>query len=44
MTVPWYNLPRMHAMMRERGLIDRALVTESYVEVLRNASAKPAAA
>lgn len=43
MTVPWYNLPKMHELMRERGVIDRALVTHGYLEVLRRASAKSAA-
>ena len=43
MTVPFYNLPKMHERMRERGLIDRALVTRGYLEVLRRASAKSAA-
>ncbi|MFK7895020.1 MAG: fatty acid desaturase family protein [Myxococcota bacterium] len=38
MTVPHYNLPRMHALMRERGLLQNAMVTEGgYREILRNA-------
>lgn len=40
MTVPHYNLPRMHALLRERGLLDEACVTRGYPEVLRNAASK----
>jgi fatty acid desaturase len=43
MTVPWYNLPRMHALLQERGLMKNALVTHGYVEVLRQAGARSAA-
>lgn len=35
MTVPHYNLPRFHAMMRERGLLEGACVADNYAEVLR---------
>ena len=35
MTVPHYNLPRFHAMMRERGLLEGACVADSYAQVLR---------
>ena len=35
MTVPHYNLPRFHAMLRERGLLEGACVAESYAQVLR---------
>lgn len=39
MTVPHYNLPKMHALMRERGLLDRALVTDGgYREVIARAT------
>lgn len=41
MTVPHYNLPRMHALLRERGLLDEACLTRGYVEVLRNAASEP---
>ncbi|HVN84813.1 MAG TPA: fatty acid desaturase family protein [Candidatus Binatia bacterium] len=41
MTVPLYNLPRMHRMLRDRGILDRACVTRGYLEVLRLASARP---
>lgn len=40
MTVPHYRLPRMHALLREKGLLEHALVTEGgYREVLRRATA-----
>lgn len=43
MTVPHYNLPRMHRLLHERGLLDQALVTEGgYREVLARATALPA--
>lgn len=35
MTVPHYNLPKFHAMMRERGLLEGACVADNYVQVLR---------
>ena len=41
MTVPHYNLPRMHALLRERGLLDEACVARGYPAVLRNAASKP---
>ncbi|RIL04998.1 MAG: fatty acid desaturase [Proteobacteria bacterium] len=41
MTVPLHNLPRMHRMLAERGLLDRALVTRGYAAVLARASSKP---
>jgi len=39
MTVPHYNLPRFHAMMRERGLLEGACVADNYAQVLRAAVA-----
>jgi fatty acid desaturase len=39
-TVPHYNLPRMHAMFRERGLIDESCQSDGYLEVLRLASSR----
>lgn len=42
MTVPHYNLPRMHELLRERGLLERACVTQGYPSVLRQAAAKAA--
>jgi fatty acid desaturase len=38
MTVPHYNLPRMHRMLREKGILDRALVAHGYASVLRAAT------
>jgi fatty acid desaturase len=43
MTVPHYRLPEMHALLRERGVLDRACVVQGYLGVLRNAASKPAA-
>ena len=37
MTVPHYNLPRMHRLLDERGILEGACVTTGYVEILRNA-------
>lgn len=40
MTVPHYNLPRMHRLLRERGVLDRACVEpRGYWPILRAASA-----
>ncbi len=41
MTVPHFRLPRMHAMLRDRGLLDDALVTRGYRAVLERASSRP---
>jgi len=41
MTVPHYNLPRFHEMLREKGLLEGAFVSDSYFEVLREASSRP---
>ncbi len=39
MTVPHYNLPRMHQLLRERGVLDRACVEpRGYLPILRAAS------
>src|SRR5207244_4038949 len=43
MTVPHYNLPRMHRLLRARGVLEDACVTRGYLDVLRPASAAPAA-
>ncbi|MFO0690711.1 MAG: fatty acid desaturase family protein [Myxococcota bacterium] len=41
MTVPHYRLPRLHALLREKGLLEGALVTAGgYREVLRRASGR----
>jgi fatty acid desaturase len=42
MTVPHYNLPRLHRLLRERGALDRAWIARGYLSVLRTASARPA--
>lgn len=39
MTVPHYNLPKMHAMLRRKGLLEDATVSDGgYAEVLRLAT------
>ncbi|MCA9719350.1 MAG: fatty acid desaturase family protein [Myxococcales bacterium] len=43
MTVPCYNLPRMHRLLRERGALRGALVSPGYAAVLRDVT-RPAAA
>lgn len=43
MTVPHYNLPKMHRMLHEKGLLENALVSNGYLEVLRRATSKPEA-
>ncbi len=42
MTVPCYNLPRMHALLRERGALRGALTSPGYGAVLRDVT-RPAA-
>ncbi len=37
MTVPHYNLPRFHEMLRERGLLVDACIADNYAQVLRQA-------
>jgi fatty acid desaturase len=41
MTVPHYKLPRLHRLLRERGVLERACVAHGYLAVLRAATAKP---
>jgi fatty acid desaturase len=43
MTVPHYNLPRMHRLLRERGALDGACVAASYRDVLALAASRQAA-
>jgi len=43
MAVPHYNLPRMHRLLRARGVLRDACVTRGYLDVLRLASARAAA-
>jgi fatty acid desaturase len=40
MTVPHYNLPRLHQILRERGALDGACVERGYWRVLRRAASK----
>lgn len=42
MTVPHYNLPRLHALLRDRGVLDRGWVARGYLGVLREAASRPA--
>ncbi len=41
MTVPLYNLPRLHRMLRERGALGGALVSRGYWPILEEAASKP---
>lgn len=43
MTVPHYHLPRMHRLLRARGVLDGACVVKGYPAVLRLAASRPAA-
>jgi hypothetical protein len=38
--VPHYNLPKMHAMLRERGVLEDACVARGYADVLRLAASR----
>ncbi len=40
MTVPGYKLPRLHALLRDRGALDDALISRGYLGVLRQAASK----
>jgi len=40
MRVPHYNLPRMHVLLRENGVLADALVSQGYSKVLAQASSK----
>jgi fatty acid desaturase len=42
MTVPHYNLPKAHRLLRERGVLERAEVAPSYRHVLRMATSRGA--
>ena len=41
MTVPHYSLPRMHELLRERGVLDRACVERGYWRTLQRAASRP---
>ena len=40
MTVPHYKLPEMHALLAERGVIERACIERGYWNVLRRAASQ----
>jgi len=40
--VPHYNLPRLHHMLRSRGVLADACVTDGYWNVLNLAASKAA--
>jgi len=42
MTVPHYNLPRLHDLLMQRGALDHALIANGYFGVLQNAASKAA--
>jgi fatty acid desaturase len=42
MTVPHYHLPRLHRLLRDRGVLDDACVTRGYPAVLALAASRPA--
>jgi fatty acid desaturase len=42
MTVPFYNLPRLHRLLRDRGALDGALIEKGYLGLLLRAGSKPA--
>ena len=41
MTVPHYSLPRMHRLLRRRGVLERACLERGYWRVLRRATSRP---
>ena len=44
MRVPHYNLPRMHALLRERGALGDALIARGYLSLLAQAASRQASA
>lgn len=42
MHVPCHNLPRMHALLRDKGVAARMVLAGGYAEVLRAAASRPA--
>jgi fatty acid desaturase len=42
MTVPHYNLPRMHRLLRERGVFEHACIEHGYLKVLQRAASRRA--
>ncbi len=41
MTVPLHKLPRFHALLRERGVLEHACVARGYAGLLRQAASRP---
>ena len=41
MTVPYYNLPRMHKILRDRHALEGALLEHGYPGILRRAASAP---
>ena len=41
MTVPHYNLPRLHALLKERRVLDTACIEHGYLNVMRLAASAP---
>jgi fatty acid desaturase len=41
MTVPHYRLPKLHALLRERGVLERACVARGYLSALKGAMSRP---
>jgi fatty acid desaturase len=39
-SVPCYNLPRLHSELRKNGMLDRLIISPGYMTVLRAAAAK----
>ncbi len=44
MTVPLYNLPRLHRVLAERRALDGALIQHGYLDLIRAAASKPVSA
>ncbi|HVM97662.1 MAG TPA: fatty acid desaturase, partial [Candidatus Acidoferrales bacterium] len=42
MTVPHYSLPRMHRLLKERGVLENACVSTGYLGIFQNAASKTA--
>jgi fatty acid desaturase len=42
MHVPCWNLPKVHRLLKQKGVMDRMLTAPGYVSVLKMASAKAA--
>ena len=40
MTVPHYSLPRMHRLLEERGVLDRACMERGYWRILKRAASR----